>query len=93
MVTQPTSVCGYEILAELGRGTTGIVYKARHPVVKRDRLLALKMPSLGCALEATGRLARFQNEWNALRVLTWEPDPAIPTLYGVGCNFAGQNDY
>jgi serine/threonine protein kinase len=86
-------VCGYEILAELGRGTTGIVYTARHPVVKPDRLLALKMPSLGSAPEVASRLAGYQNEWNALRVLTWEPDPAIPTLYNVGCDFAGQNNY
>jgi len=92
-VTQPAFVCGYEILAELGRGTTGTVYKARHPVVKPDRLLALKTPSLGSAPEAARRLARWQNEWNALRVLTWEPDPAIPTLYDVGCDFAGQNNY
>ena len=92
-MTQPAFVCGYEILAELGRGTTGIVYKARHPVVKPDRVLALKMPLLGSEPEVANRLVRFQNEWNALRVLTWEPDPVIPTLYDVGCDFKGQNDY
>jgi hypothetical protein len=92
-VTLPASVCGYEILAELGRGTTGIVYKARHTVVKPDRLVALKMPSLDATSEATGRLACYHNEWNALRILTWEPDPAIPTLYDVGRDFAGENDF
>jgi serine/threonine protein kinase len=88
-VIQPAVVCGYEILAELGRGT-GVVYKARHQFVNPDRLVALKMPRLGST--ASG-LACFQNEWNALRALTWEPDPAIPTLYDVGCDFAGQNNY
>jgi serine/threonine protein kinase len=81
------------MLAELGRGTTGTVFKAHHRVVKPERLLALKMPSLGLAREATSRLARYHNEWNALRVLTWEPDPAIPTLFDVGCDAAGQNNY
>jgi serine/threonine protein kinase len=92
-VTQPASICGYDILAELGVGTTGIVYKARHPIVKPDRLVALKMLSLGPTPEAANRLACYQNEWNALRVLTWQPDPAIPTLYDVGRDFAGHNYY
>src|SRR5207247_2532901 len=69
------------------------VYKARHPVVKTERRVALKMPLLGSAPDAASRLACYQNEWNALRVLTWEPDLAIPTLYDVGCDAAGQNNY
>src|SRR5262245_44620955 len=92
-MTQPASVCGYEIMTELGRGTTGIVYKARHPVVKPERLLALKMPSLDSAMDATRRFRCYLNEWNALRLLTLEPDPAIPTLYDAGCDADGQNNY
>jgi len=56
-------------------------------------LLALKMPSLGPATDVASRFARYHNEWNALRVLTWEPDPAIPSLYDVGCDAAGQNNF
>ena len=92
-MTLPTTVCGYQILAELGRGATGIVYQARHPVVRPDRLVALKMPSLGSAMEAAGRLASFHNEWNALRILTWTPDPVIPTLLNVGSDLAGRNHH
>jgi len=92
-VTLPASVCGDEVLAELGRGTTGIVYRARHPVVKPDRLVALEVPSLGAGPEAAVRLARYHNEWNALRVLTWEPHPVIPTLLNVGCDLGGQNNH
>ena len=92
MVTQPASVDGYQILAELGRGTTGVVYKARHPI-KPDRLVAVKMPVLGSASESHQQLARHNNEWNALRILTWEPDPALPTLYDAGYGVLGEPFY
>jgi len=93
LVDHPTSVGGYDILSELGRGTTGAVYKARHPFVLPDRVVALKMPLLGSASEAPLRLARYHNEWNVLRILTWEPDPAVPTLYLVGGGVPGQPNF
>jgi serine/threonine protein kinase len=92
-VTQPASICGYEILSELGRGTTGVVYKARHSLLKPDRLVALKIPSLGSVSEAPKRLAWYDNEWRALVKLTWELDPTVPTLYDVGGGVPGQPNY
>jgi serine/threonine protein kinase len=92
-VTQPRFVCGYEILAELGRGSTGVFYKARHRAVKRDRLVALKVPSLDSTLQTPSAITCYQNEWNALRVLTYKPDPTIPRLYDVGCDSAWKNNY
>lgn len=31
----PASIAGYAVIRELGRGTTGTVYEARHPVLNR----------------------------------------------------------
>jgi eukaryotic-like serine/threonine-protein kinase len=71
----------YELLEELGRGSMGIVYKARDPQI--DRLVAIKTISLfGQAPEDEGEyLTRFFVEARAAGRLT---HPGIVTIYDVG---------
>jgi WD40 repeat protein/tRNA A-37 threonylcarbamoyl transferase component Bud32 len=57
---------GYEILAELGRGGNGVVYRARHH--KLNRLVALKMILKGVHADP-GELARFLAEAEAVAQL------------------------
>ncbi|HEY6897805.1 MAG TPA: serine/threonine-protein kinase [Rhodocyclaceae bacterium] len=70
----------YEILAELGRGAMGVVYKAADPVL--NRIVAIK--TINLALDPDERddyEARFQQEAKAAGSLS---HPAIVTVYDLG---------
>lgn len=68
---------GYEIVKELGRGSTAIVYVARE--IKLNRLVALKMLRSGRVSRED--LARFRREAETIAQLT---HPNIVRIHGVG---------
>jgi serine/threonine-protein kinase len=69
---------GLEVLAELGRGASGIVYKAKE--LRIGRVVAIK-----ALLRADSREAweQFLREARVLGALTKSPDPAIPSIYAI----------
>jgi CHASE2 domain-containing sensor protein len=79
----PTYIPGYEILAELGRGGMGVVYKARQLALKR--IVALKMLRAG-ADAGPDLLARFRAESEAVARMQ---HPNIVQVYDLG-EHAGQ---
>lgn len=70
----------YLLVAELGRGTTGIVYKAQHR--RFPRLVALKTILLVTGVDMKVRVARLLREAQILASLTL--DPNIPSVYELG---------
>jgi serine/threonine-protein kinase len=69
---------GYEVLAVLGRGGHGIVYRVRH--LKLKRLAALKMLLTG-QYASPAELARFMREAEAIAALQ---HPNIVQIYDIG---------
>src|SRR5947207_3633560 len=69
---------GYEVLAVLGRGGHGIVYRARH--LRLKRVAALKMLLTG-EYASPEELARFTREAEAIAALQ---HPNIVQIYDVG---------
>lgn len=82
-VERAPQFCGrYELLSELGRGTSGVVYKAHDP--KLDRMVAMKIlrPELVSLEESgVGLKQRFHQEAVAAGRLT---HPAIVAVHDVG---------
>jgi eukaryotic-like serine/threonine-protein kinase len=76
-VTTGARIGAYEVLAPIGRGGMGEVYRARDTRLKRDVALKVLPDSLASDPE---RLARFQREAEVLASLN---HPNIAAIYGV----------
>ena len=91
----------YEILAELGRGATGVVYRAHDPEL--DRLVAIKTlrPARELPAEQSGMLQRrLRSEAAAVARLNhpnivaihdmviWRQTPCVVMEYVEGCTLA-----
>jgi tetratricopeptide (TPR) repeat protein len=76
--TAPPAVPGYEILKELGRGSMGVVFKARH--LRLNRVVALKMILAGDYAGVDERL-RFLAEAEAIAAVK---HPGIVAVFDYG---------
>ena len=77
---KPTTFGRYEVLAEIGRGAMGLVYKASDPML--SRLVAIKTINLNLdQADRAGYEARFTQEARAAGGLN---HPNIVTIYDLG---------
>lgn len=74
----------YEILAVIGGGAMGLVYKARHTLMKRVVAVKMLHPNM---LPDAGTVKRFQKEAEALSCLN---HPNILTVFDFGVSTQGQ---
>lgn len=74
----------YEILAVVGGGAMGLVYKARHTLMKRTVALKMLHPNM---VVDEGTVKRFQKEAEALSCLN---HPNILTVFDFGVSKTGQ---
>lgn len=72
------TIGGFEILRELGRGSMGVVYKARE--IALDRFVAFKVVASGIA-DDQSRLARFEREARTAARLN---HPNVVTIHSIG---------
>jgi eukaryotic-like serine/threonine-protein kinase len=80
--TTLTKAGRYEIIAELGRGAMGVVYRATDPVIGRAvAVKTLQLSEAGTGLSKPELLARFQTEARAAGLLT---HPNIVVVFDAG---------
>ncbi|HEY9396434.1 MAG TPA: serine/threonine-protein kinase, partial [Burkholderiales bacterium] len=80
MVEEQQRLGRYELLAEIGRGAMGVVYKARDPII--DRVLAIKTVDFrGLGAVQPGVQARFFQEAQSAGRLS---HPNIVTIFDAG---------
>ena len=77
-MSNPTSIGKYEILATIGRGGMGVVYRAQDP--RMGRQVAIKTVTEGLSNDA-GMLQRFYREAEKMGMLK---HPNIITVYDLG---------
>lgn len=75
---RPPKIPGYDILAELGRGGMGVVYKARHLALGRTVALKMLLPG---ALATASQIERFRAEAATLARLSL---PNVVPVYDIG---------